>query len=89
MEPSERSRRVLAALVREYISSGEPVASSLLVRAAGRRKQFRFPGRSFASAGKNRALALEFQENGQRRKGVHADGALFFRAALRPIGIGV
>ena len=35
MEPSERSRRVLAALVREYISSGEPVASSLLVRAAG------------------------------------------------------
>jgi heat-inducible transcriptional repressor len=35
MEPSERERRVLSALVREYISSGEPVASSLLVRAAG------------------------------------------------------
>ena len=35
MEPSERSRRVLSALVREYIASGEPVASSLLVRAAG------------------------------------------------------
>jgi heat-inducible transcriptional repressor len=35
MEVSERSRRVLAALVREYIASGEPVASSLLVRAAG------------------------------------------------------
>ncbi|MDR1990537.1 MAG: heat-inducible transcriptional repressor HrcA [Acidobacteriaceae bacterium] len=35
MEPSERSRRVLAALVREYISSGEPVPSSLLVSAAG------------------------------------------------------
>lgn len=35
MEASERSRRVLAALVREYIASGEPVASSLLVRAAG------------------------------------------------------
>jgi len=35
MEPSERSRRLLAALVREYIASGEPVASSLLVRAAG------------------------------------------------------
>ena len=34
-ETTERSRRVLAALVREYISSGEPVASSLLVRAAG------------------------------------------------------
>ena len=34
MEPSERSKRVLAALVREYIASGEPVASSLLVRAA-------------------------------------------------------
>src|SRR5881409_962999 len=31
----DRSRRVLAALVREYISSGEPVASSLLVSAAG------------------------------------------------------
>jgi heat-inducible transcriptional repressor len=35
MEPSERSKRVLAALVREYIASGEPVASSMLVRAAG------------------------------------------------------
>lgn len=35
MEPSERSKRVLSALVREYIASGEPVASSLLVRAAG------------------------------------------------------
>src|SRR5436190_1637689 len=32
---TERSKRVLAALVREYISSGEPVASSLLVTAAG------------------------------------------------------
>ena len=31
----ERSNRVLAALVREYIASGEPVASSLLVTAAG------------------------------------------------------
>jgi heat-inducible transcriptional repressor len=35
MESSERSRRVLSALVREYIASGEPVASSLLVSAAG------------------------------------------------------
>lgn len=35
MENTDRSRRVLAALVREYIASGEPVASSLLVRAAG------------------------------------------------------
>lgn len=35
MELNERSQRVLAALVREYISSGEPVASSLLVNAAG------------------------------------------------------
>jgi heat-inducible transcriptional repressor len=34
-QANERSRRVLAALVREYISSGEPVASSLLVSAAG------------------------------------------------------
>src|SRR5262247_4175558 len=35
MEGPDRSRRVLAALVREYITSGEPVASSLLVSAAG------------------------------------------------------
>src|SRR5436853_5535800 len=34
-ESTDRSRRVLSALVREYISSGEPVASSLLVSAAG------------------------------------------------------
>src|SRR5262249_13242477 len=34
-ESNDRSRRVLAALVREYIASGEPVASSLLVSAAG------------------------------------------------------
>src|SRR5262249_5845752 len=30
-----RSKRVLAALIREYIASGEPVASSVLVTAAG------------------------------------------------------
>src|SRR5688572_20895068 len=30
-----RAGRVLAALVREYIASGEPVASALLVTAAG------------------------------------------------------
>ena len=35
MEDNQRSKRVLAALVREYIASGEPVASSLLVTAAG------------------------------------------------------
>src|SRR5918996_2014275 len=35
MEPSERSKRILAALVREYIASGEPVPSSLLVMAGG------------------------------------------------------
>jgi len=34
-ESQDRSKRVLEALVREYISSGEPVASSLLVAAAG------------------------------------------------------
>src|ERR687886_439754 len=34
-ESQERSKRVLAALVREYIASGAPVASSLLVSAAG------------------------------------------------------
>src|SRR6188474_2310375 len=31
----DRSKRVLAALIREYIATGEPVASSLLVTAAG------------------------------------------------------
>lgn len=35
MPTSERSSRVLAALVREYIDCGEPVPSSLLVSAAG------------------------------------------------------
>jgi heat-inducible transcriptional repressor len=35
MPTSERSSRVLAALVREYIACGEPVPSSLLVSAAG------------------------------------------------------
>jgi heat-inducible transcriptional repressor len=34
-EANDRARRVLAALVRHYIASGEPVASSLLVTAAG------------------------------------------------------
>lgn len=34
-EIQDRDRRVLAALVREYITSGEPVASSVLVTAAG------------------------------------------------------
>src|ERR1700742_2772096 len=34
-DATDRSKRVLAALVREYIDSGEPVASSLLVTAAG------------------------------------------------------
>jgi heat-inducible transcriptional repressor len=34
-DTNDRSRRVLAALVREFIASGEPVASSVLVSAAG------------------------------------------------------
>src|SRR5213083_2675430 len=34
-DATDRHKRVLAALVREYIASGEPVASSVLVRAAG------------------------------------------------------
>src|SRR5678815_3264245 len=34
-DAADRSKRVLAALVREYITSGEPVPSSLLVNAAG------------------------------------------------------
>jgi heat-inducible transcriptional repressor len=35
MDAPDRSKRVLAALVREYIATGAPVASSLLVTAAG------------------------------------------------------
>jgi len=35
MEPTDRSRRILAALVREYVSTGEPVSSSFLAKAAG------------------------------------------------------
>jgi len=35
MDTGDRSRRILAALVREYIASGEPVASSSLAGAAG------------------------------------------------------
>src|SRR5436309_498187 len=34
-DATDRSKRVLAALVREYIESGEPVASSVLVTASG------------------------------------------------------
>src|SRR4026209_1900682 len=34
-ETHDRSKRVLSALIREYITTGEPVASSLLVTAAG------------------------------------------------------
>lgn len=32
---NDRGKRILAALVKEYIASGEPIASSLLVSAAG------------------------------------------------------
>jgi heat-inducible transcriptional repressor len=32
---SDRTRRILAALIREYIESGEPVASAALTRRAG------------------------------------------------------
>ena len=35
MQPTDRSRRILAALVREYIATGEPVPSSQLAGAAG------------------------------------------------------
>jgi heat-inducible transcriptional repressor len=35
MEANDRSRRILEALVREFIASGEPVASAVLVSAAG------------------------------------------------------
>src|SRR5215510_7872834 len=34
-DATDRQKRVLAALVREFIASGEPVASSALVTAAG------------------------------------------------------
>ena len=35
MDGNDRSKRVLAALVRQYIATGEPIASSVLVTAAG------------------------------------------------------
>ena len=35
MDGNDRSKRVLAALVRQYIATGEPIASSVLVNAAG------------------------------------------------------
>lgn len=35
MELSDRSRRLLAALIREYVETGEPVSSHVLVRKAG------------------------------------------------------
>jgi len=35
MDSRDRSKRVLAALVRQYIDSGDPVPSSVLVSAAG------------------------------------------------------
>jgi heat-inducible transcriptional repressor len=35
MDINDRSKRVLAALVRQYIATGEPIASSVLVTAAG------------------------------------------------------
>src|ERR1700674_3360043 len=34
-DTQDRSKRVLSALIREYIMTGEPVASALLVTAAG------------------------------------------------------
>jgi len=35
MSENDRSKRVLAALVRQYIATGEPIASSVLVTSAG------------------------------------------------------
>jgi heat-inducible transcriptional repressor len=35
MDGNDRSKRVLAALVRQYIATGEPIASSVLVTASG------------------------------------------------------
>src|SRR4051812_1142533 len=35
MDGNDRSKRVLAALVRQYIASGEPIASSVLAASAG------------------------------------------------------
>src|SRR6266513_1207945 len=34
-DTQDRSKRVLAALIREYIATGDPVASSVLVSASG------------------------------------------------------
>ena len=35
MDGNDRSKRVLAALVRQYIATGEPIASAVLVTSAG------------------------------------------------------
>ena len=35
MSENDRSKRVLAALVRQYIATGEPIASAVLVTSAG------------------------------------------------------
>ena len=35
MDENDRSKRVLAALVRQYIATGEPIASSVLAASAG------------------------------------------------------
>src|SRR5919106_1782362 len=35
IDGNDRSKRVLAALVRQYIATGEPIASSMLVTSAG------------------------------------------------------
>ena len=34
-ELSDRSRRLLVALVREYVATGEPVPSQVIARASG------------------------------------------------------
>ena len=54
-QPAERSSRVLAALVREYIASGEPVPSSLLV-TRGRARRVVGDGPEHPRAARGRGL---------------------------------
>ena len=70
MEAHDRSKRVLAALVREYIASGEPVASSLLV-AGGRPRGVVGDGAQHPRAARGRRI--------------RAAAAHLGRAAFRPI----
>ena len=68
---SERTRRVLAALVREHIETGEPVASQALVRSG----LLRGRGRLTATGeGYHRALRGPNRADREHRRDVGPDG---------------